>query len=455
MSALEERLSLGEFLEAVRSRTGDHYEACALAEMAGYSVEDAQEEGWSDIFVAGRRTPVVLEVDPPAPRSVRGDELSRSFLRGLTYTAPVLAMWSILPHPMANPEMLFLGLAVVLSWGGSMASNHVVGEWMWSDRSIAWKLALRIATAAFLIAVLTGVVLAREDGIGDQAAVVGAIQVLYFFSASPLMLRKSNTPLAVISLVGATAGGLILLADSQLVSGLAQPWFPEVLPLVAVACLVAPSALLVRQALMARATPTGRRALPVRRDTVAFGAYGVMFGCLILWAPIVAPGSLLTVLSVVVIGGIAFAEVAVTRIHQRNDDLLDARFDPTAFARRARRIVLTGAAVYVVPVGLMTAALAGAVVGFTMPDVSTALPALAVMGLGAVQVLSLIGMSLHGIRQVAAAISVCAVVLLTLTPTALAGSVSVVMLYFIVVSMLALVLAVLVLRLASHPINHI
>jgi hypothetical protein len=450
------RPSLREFLAAVSSRTGDPLEGAALAEMSGYSVADAQAEGWSDIFAAARAVPVEIERETVSRRPDREHAGRRALLRGLTYTLPVIALWSIFPWPITSVEVIFLALLVVLSWGGSMASSHVVGSWLPGDGFRAWKIAILVATMAALVAGVAGGVLVHRELIGSTAAVVGAIQVVYFFSASPLMLREHNPGLVVAAVVGATAGAAALLASRPEPSPFAQPGVVDSLRMVAGECLVVPALLLVRQCWeSSRVSRTpGYTVNIVRRDVVAFGSYGVMFGCLVLWIPIINPSSPASILNLVVIGGIACAEVAVTIMRERSDDLLEQQFDASTFVPRARRLIAGGVAMYVVPVGLATAALALFLSHLSMPTPAMILATLTVIGLGAVQVLSLIGMSLHGIRQVALAITVCSLALIALTPF-VDTSVGLIALYLGVLTVLGGTLFIVVMRLGSHPINFI
>ncbi|HYO18740.1 MAG TPA: hypothetical protein VES02_08770, partial [Dermatophilaceae bacterium] len=190
----------------------------------------------------------------------------------------------------------------------------------------------------------------------------------------------------------------------------------------------------------------------VRRDVAAFGTYGVMFGCLVLWIPVINPSSPAAVLNLVIIGGIAGAEVAVTIMRQRSDELLAGHFDAPTFAPRGRSLVAGGIAMYVVPVGLATAALATVLSPLSMPEPAMIMAALTVTCLGAAQVLCLIGMSLHGIRQVAFSMSVCALALIAMTPLAQSPE-SMIALYLGVLMVLIGALLVVVLRLGSHPIN--
>ena len=450
------RPSLREFLASVSSRTGDPLEGAALAEMSGYGDVDAQAEGWPDVFAAAREVPVDIERESLSHRPERRHAGRHALLRGLTYTLPVIALWSIFPWPVTPVEVSFLALLVVLSWGGSMASSHVVGAWLPGDAYKGWRIAILVATTATLLTGAAGGVLLRSELIGSTAALVGCIQVVYFFSASPLMLRKHNPGLVIAAVIGATAGASALLASMPEPSPFAQPGIVDGLRMVAGECLVVPALLLVRQCWeSSRVSRTpGYTVNIVRRDVVAFGSYGVMFGCLVLWIPIINPSSPAAVLNLVVIGGIACAEVAVTIMRERSDDLLDLQFDASTFVPRARRIIAVGAGMYVVPVGLATAALAMFLSHMTTPSTAMILATLTVIGLGAVQVLSLIAMSLHGIRQVALAITVCSLSLIALTPF-VETSVSLIALYLGVLTVLGGTLIIVVMRLGSHPINFI
>ena len=71
---------------------------------------------------------------------------------------------------------------------------------------------------------------------------------------------------------------------------------------------------------------------------------------------------------------------------------------------------------YVVPVGLATAGLAVLLTDGPVADPAVVMGAATVFLFGGIQVLSLIGMSLHGIRRVSLAITVCTSMLMVLTP---------------------------------------
>lgn len=454
MIGQRERSTLGEFLAGFSSRTGDSLEAAALAEMSGYTVADAQEEGWPDIFAAARAVPVEVEMEPWSQGPGRRHPGSRALLRGLTYTLPVVALWSIFPWPITRLEIAFLGLLVALSWGGSMASSHIVGAWLPGDGRRAWRIAIAVVTAASVLTAVTGGVMVRQELITSAVAIVGIVQVVYFFSASPLMLREHNPGLVVAALVGATAGVGAILASLPEPSPLAFPGAVDGLRLVAGECLVVPALLLVRQAWEASRVPStpGYSVHIVRRDVVAFGAYGVMFACLVLWIPIVNPSSPASILNLVIIGGIALAEVAVTIMRERSDALLARPFDASTFAHQARRLIVMGVVMYVVPVALATAAFAMVLSRGSAPAGAVILAGLTVVCLGAVQVLSLIGMTLYGIRQVALAISVGSMTLIATTPL-MTSSISLNAVYLAVLVALACVLFGVVMRVGSHPIN--
>ncbi len=450
------RPSLREFLSGVSSRTGEPLEGAALAEMSGYSVADAQAEGWPDIFAAASEVPIAVEHDSLKNRPQRASAGRRALLRGLTYTLPVVALWSIFPWPVTPPEAAFLALLVVMSWGGSMASSHVVGSWLPGDGFRAWKIAILVATAATLLAGAAGGMLVRWQPFGSAAAIVGAIQVVYFFSASPLMLREHNPGLVVAAVVGATAGAGALLASMPERSPFSQPAAVDSLRMVAAECLVVPALLLGRQCWESSRIPRtpGFAVNIVRRDVAAFGSYGVMFGCLVLWIPIINPSSPAAVLNLVVIGGIAAAEVAVTIMRERSDALLAQPFEATTFAPSARRLITRGIAMYVVPVGLATVALAAFLSHMSTPSRAMILATLTVILLGGVQVLCLIGMSLHGIRPVALAISTCSLALMAMTPF-VDSSFGLIALYLGVLTVLGATLLITVMRLGTHPINFI
>ena len=286
--------------------------------------------------------------------------------------------------------------------------------------------------------------------IDGQTAAVGVLQVVYFFSASPLMLRKRRVALGVLAMLGALAGLVLKL----------EPWpaalwgwsgTDEALKVVAASCLAAPGVLLVRQARAVRAARPVVRISAEPRDVVAFGAYGVFFGCLILWGPVVVPDSVVTVLALVVVAGIAFAEMSVALVRQRIDRLLDHRYDPASFPRRARWVVLSGAVAYMLPVGLGVF-LAFVVAERPEPGLVRGLAVVAVIGLGAVQVFSLLGMSLHGIRWVSAALTTCGLALLLAT-SRMHDVPSLVISYVTIVVILWIWLMVTVTRLSVHPIN--
>lgn len=448
------RPPLRDFLTTFGSRTGEPLEAAALAEMSGYSVDDARAEGWPDLFAAAADHRLQVDRDAWSDQPAPGHPFARAFLRGLTYTAPVLALWAIFPRPITSGEIRFLALLVVLSWGGSMASSHVVGSWLPGDESRGWRIAIAVVGTAVLVTGVAGGVLLTLGEIGQLAALVGVIQVLYFFSASPLMLRARNPGMGVVALVGAAAGVGSLLASLPEPSAFSNPDAAANLRVVAAVCLVLPALLLLVQARRSmRATPIpGYAVIPERRDVAAFGAYGVMFGCLVLWVPIVYPSSPASILNLVVIGGIAVAEVAVTLMRERAHRLLLQPFDAQHFAPSARRLILAAACCYVLPVAIGTTALVVVLTGAALPSTGLILAGLTVLNLGAIQVLSLIGMSLHGIRPVAAAISVCSAALLVGTPL-VEGSLNQIELYLGVLTVLGVLLLAVVMRLGGHPIN--
>ncbi|HYO19078.1 MAG TPA: hypothetical protein VES02_10505 [Dermatophilaceae bacterium] len=455
MISQRERPTLREFLAGFTSRTGDPLEGAALAEMSGYTVADAREQGWPDIFAAARAVPVDVEAEPWSHGPGRRHPGSRALLRGLTYTLPVVALWAIFPWPVTRTEIGFLALLVVLSWGGSMASSHVVGAWLPGDARKGWRIAIAVVMTATLLTAVASGVMVRQGLLTSVVAVVGCVQVIYFFSASPLMLREHNPGLVVAAVVGATAGAAALLASLPEPSPLAHPEAVDVLRMVAGECLVVPAMLLVRQAWESSRVPgtPGYSVHIVRRDVVAFGAYGVMFGCLVLWIPVVRPSAPASILNLVIVGGIALAEVAVTILRERSDALLARPFDAGTFARNARRLIVSGVFMYVVPVALVTATLAVVLShGSNVPPAAAVMAALTVICLGAVQVLSLIGMTLYGIRQVAMAISVGTLALMGMTPF-MSTSIELSALYLAVLVALGAVLLAVVMRVGSHPIN--
>ena len=446
------RPPLRAFLADVSNRTGDPLEGAALAEMAGYSVADAKAEGWSDIFAAVTSVPANLERESTSTGLERKHLRRGALMRGLTYTLPVLALWAIFPRPITIPEIRFLALLVVLSWGGSMATSHVVGSWLPGDAVRAWRIAGIVATTAVLIAMASGGYLMSRGLLGPVTVLVGGIQVLYFFCASPLMLREQNPDLGVFAVLGAAAGGGALVMSKQ-----PEPFAhaaTQALTLLAAVCLILPAALMAREGHLAGQQPrrAGYNVHILTRDVVAFGAYGVMFGCLVLWVPIVDPSSPASLLSLVVIAGIAGAEVSVTHMRQRTDQLLARTFDPRRFVPSARRRILAAVSWYVVPVGLATAGLAVLLTDGPAADPAVVMGAATVFLFGGIQVLSLIGMSLHGIRRVSLAITVCTSTLMALTPLVVSQE-DLVRLFLGVLSVLAVLLLVLVLRLGSHPIN--
>ena len=451
------RPSLSAFLVGTRSRTGDPYEIAALAEMSGYTVDDAVTEGWPDIFAAARSLPTVrgdaegLGDDPNrSPLS-----LGSALLRGLIYTAPVLTMWSIFPRSVTPLEVRYVALLVVLSWGGSMMSNYVVGEWFWTDERVGWKLASTVAFVAVVVACVLGSSLLAFGVIGAGVALVGAVQVTYFFCASPLMLRKRYASLGFFAILGATAGVTSMLAELTGSPRLLAIDAAAHLDAIAVACLIAPAGLLARQTLLAsRAHVPGRSASLSRRQSAAFGSYGLMFGCLVLWGPVVAPSSLTTVLMVVIVGGIGFAEVVVASIRNRIDALLALEFETQRFTRQAQGVLVTGVAMYVVPVAFATVALTVLVTGPSAPTLSVIMSVATVVGLGAVQILSLIGMALHAIRGVAVAITAGGGVLVLVTPF-LTGPSNYVAAFLCVVSALSVILFMISLEQVAQPINHV
>lgn len=453
MTGVQSRESLHGFLAGARSRTGDALEPAALAEMAGYTALDARAEGWPDIFQLSASVP--LRTDESADRDAEDLERTSAwaaFLRGLTYVAPVVAIWSLFPSPIAAGEVTFLALAVGLSWGGSMASSTVVGAWLPCDAARAWRIALRTAVLATGIAAAAGLVLASRGSIGMQAAVVGILQVVYFFSASPMMLSRRRALLGVIACTGAIAGAISLLdpawADQQWLAGLTGQ---QLLHEVAAGCLVLPAFVLVGQVVDTRGAERGPAAVVDSRDVLAFGAYGISFALLILWGPVVLPGSALTMLTLVIVAGIPFAEVAVTLVRRQADALLDRGYDGDSFARRARTLVLTGCAAYVVPVGLGVL-VAVSLVGGSEPVSVRVMAVLAVVGLGTAQMLSLIGMSVHAIRSCAAAITTCAASLLIAT-ILLDGTRDLLTAYLTSLAVLCVWLLVIVMRVSAHPFN--
>lgn len=456
MTEPQARPSLHSFLVGTPSRTGDPYEVAAMAEMSGYSVEDAVTEGWPDIFAAAQSLPVVRgDADGDGAPSRRSLSLGSAFLRGLIYTAPVLTMWSIFPTPVTPMEIRYIALLVVLSWGGSMMSNYVVGEWLWTDRKVGWKLALTVAVAAIVVACALGWSLTQLGVIGAAVAAVGAIQVAYFFCASPLMLRKRYVALGFFAVLGATAGVTSMATELTRSPRLLALDSTVNLSAIAVACLLAPAVLLVRQTIVAvRWDDPGRSASPSRPQAVAFGSYGLMFGCLVLWGPVVAPSSLTTVLMVVIVAGIGFAEVVVAWIRNRADALLGLNFETQSFTHAARSVLVTGVAMYVVPVAVATVVLAGFVTGFAAPTLSVLMSVVTVVGLAAVQVLSLIGMAMHAIRGVAVAITAGGGALVLVTPF-LTGPVTYVAAFLCVVSALSAILFLISLERVAAPINHI
>lgn len=460
MTEPQERPSLHSFLVGTPSRTGDPYEVAAMAEMSGYSVEDAVREGWPDIFAAAQSLPAVRgDADGAGAgageRSRRPLSLGGALVRGLIYTAPVLTMWSIFPRSVTPMEIRYIALLVVLSWGGSMMSNYVVGEWLWTDRKVAWKLALTVAAAAVVVACVLGWSLTQLGVIGANVAAVGAIQVAYFFCASPLMLRQRYVALGFFAVLGAAAGVTSIAAELTRSPLLVALDSRLNLSLIAVACLLAPAVLLVRQTLVAARWSEPTRSASLSRPlTVAFGTYGLMFGCLVLWGPVVAPSSLTTVLMIVIVAGIGFAEVVVAWIRNRTDALLGLSFETQSFASAARSVLVTGVAMYVVPVALATLVLAGFVTGFAAPTLSGLMSVVTVVGLAAVQVLSLIGMAMHAIRGVAMAIAAGGGGLVLVTPF-LTGPLTYVAAFLCVVCALSAILFLISLDRVADPMNHI
>jgi hypothetical protein len=184
---------------------------------------------------------------------------------------------------------------------------------------------------------------------------------------------------------------------------------------------------------------------------VAFAVYGASFACLVLWGPVVMPGSVLTLLMLVVVAGIAIAELAVSEVHERAARLLDEPYVPNRFARRARWIVVSGTLAYLAPVS--AAVLVGSqLVAGADGWVARAPAVAAVCTLGLVQMLSLIGMALHGIRTVAVAIGSCSAGILMET-WLVDGSAERLLAYGLALGLAAVWLLVAVMRLCIHPIN--
>jgi hypothetical protein len=444
-----ERPSLREFLASTPIRTGERLEAAALAEMAGYTVADAQADGWPDVLRASLVSPITVDrVGEPEGTRQQHPGL-RAFGRGLVYTAPVLALAGLFPPALNRPELWFLAVVVVLSWGGSMACNHVVGTWCWGDPAVAWRRAVVVAACAVAATVGVSWWLLRGGWITPPVALVGIVQAAYFFTAGPLLLRPERWGMAVIAGVGAAAGLPLVLARVSVVDLPGEA--VAMARAVAAASLVAPAVLLVRHAARSRRSGTGRAVAVVHRDTVAFGAYGASFGCLVLWAPVVVPGSALTMLMLVVVAGICFAELTVALVHQRAGRLLDRDYAPATFPRRARRIVVGGAVAYTVPLGaiLLVVVRVGEAGGWAPVPIGAVF---AVWLLGLVQMLSLIGMSVHGIRPVSRAVTCGAVGLLAAT-AALDGAEMLVLAFGLALGVIAAWLLGCVLRLCVHPIN--
>ncbi len=451
MSAAAPRPSLREFLEATTIRTGERLELTALAEMSGYTGRDAQAAGWPDLFRASAAVPVVVDSSGGLQQDRPRLPGLRAFGQGLLYMAPVLALWSLFPALVTAAEVRFLALVVVVSWGGTMASNHVVGTWLWGDVAVAWRIAVAVAAVATTAVALLSMVLLGQGTISAQVAGVAVLQVVYFFSAGPLMLRKERLAIALACILGATAGLAVLIGDEAGPLRSGGPDVERFLQGIAAACLIAPSLLLVRQAARSRRAAPGRPVVVVRRDTVAFAAYGTCFGCLVLWGPVVMPGSTLTMLLFVVVAGIAFAEMAVALVSERAERLLALPYDPRSFPRRARWIVLSGSIAYAVPIGVGLA-LALDLAPTPGGPLLQALAVAAVCAVGTVQMLALIGMSLHGIRPVALGIAACTVLLLAVT-WLLHGPVPWLLGYVGVLGVLCVWLLVSVMRLCAHPIN--
>lgn len=325
---------------------------------------------------------------------------------------------------------------------------------MWSGVVRAWRTASRVAMVAMGVCVTASATLVATGRISAYCAAVGCIQALYFFCASPLMLREDCRDLRYAALLGASAGigaVIVVLPDSPVQGHVVG----DVFRVIAAACLVVPAFFLARQVRAAADSPEADPAAgPQRRDVAAFGIYGTAFGCLILWVPVANPSVKASILSLVVVAGLSLAEVAVTWAMQRADRLLSTPYDADAFAHMSRRIIIGGMAAYLIPVGLAVCGLAILLADRSMPEPALVLASIAVLGVGAVQILSLMAMSLHGIRQVSVAISGCVGILLLATPVT-EGSTARFGLYLGALTLLGASLMVVVMRRAALPINYV
>lgn len=445
MSSTYERLPFAHFLEVTECRSGEPLELAAMAELAGYSDGDALQAGWPSILAAAQATDVKTPDSGGRDPFLDLETIQRAFIRGLTYTGPVVAMWALFPKSIDRTVMTYLAAIVILSWGGSLALTYVTGMTVLANEQAAWRRAALFATLATVMVATIGAGLYVADIITVRVALVGFLQALYFFCASPLMLRSKYAFLATTAVLGAAAGAFSLFSSSPGWAGAAR--------VVTAACLAAPAFELRRLAV----TPgevTEQNVRPDHRDVLSYALYGIAFGLLVLWPSVANATSPTARISLIIICGLAISETAVAYARRRGAKLLAVSYHAPSFVTGTRRVIWRALALYLVPVALSILLICTRMAQ-TGTELQVVIPAgVTVLGLGAVQILSLLCLALHGIRMAAGTLSFFVVVLLGATPLASVGP-SRTALYLAIICGLVISLTLAVRLLSQRPVNYL
>lgn len=445
MRSTFERLPFAHFLEVTECRTGEPLELAAMAELAGYSDRDAIEAGWPSILDAALATQVKTPAAGGRDPFLDLETIQRAFIRGLTYTGPVVAMWALFPTSIDRTVMSYLASIVILSWGGSLALTYVTGMTVLANEQAAWRRAALFATLATVLAASIGAGLYVADVISLRVALVGLLQTVYFFCASPLMLRTQYRFLATTAVLGAGAGAFSLFTSSPSLAGAAR--------VVTAACLAAP-AFKLRSLAVTPGEVQEQHVRPDYRDVLSYALYGIAFGLLVLWPSVANATSPTARISLIIICGLAISETAVAYARRRGAKLLAISYHAPSFVSGTRRVISRALALYLIPVALSITFIC-----FRMAqggqDAHLVVPAgVTVMGLGTVQILSLLCLALHGIRLAAGTLSLFVIVLLSTTPLANEGP-SRTALYLAIICGLMISLTMAVRLLSQRPVNYL
>lgn len=432
---------LDTFLDETPARTGKGHELVALAEMAGYGTQDANELGHTDLFEAVFSRPLrdVPDVDP----SPQGDDatLRVALLRGLTYLAPALAILSLYPSAPRNSEIVFIVLALAFGWAYGQQMTYVVNLRLPVAPRLAWRRASLGAGAVVTAALLGGWALVSLGVFGFPTALIGVLYVVIFAAAGPLMAQPVNRGLLAVGLAAGLAAAFAALTDSILARA------------VVILALLMPLGLLTLAWTRAPRAPEPGLRIP-RSHRIAHATYGLASAALVAWLPIMLHGTSVVTFAAVNLAALAFAEAAVVQMRRLIERMLAHPFRSSDFRIMANGVVLRGMLHFIVPVAAVTGALAAWLIHGGLAPRLAAWGVAAVVLLSVVQMLGLILTTLHGVRWAAGGVLIGSVVL-WLRAGSSTGPVESLAWYAGVLAILSMALLLFALRRSARPLNYL